>query len=79
MRCQRWEEEAGFERMPALSREVRNTGWVVLRGKTVTSALSMFSLKSPWDRCPAGSLTCRSTLLGDIEVTVTNIYAELEP
>lgn len=64
--------------MLVLFREVRNIGWVVLRGKTVILVLSMFSLKSFWNRCLVGSLICRLIFLGDIEVIVINIYVELE-
>lgn len=41
----------------------------------VSSALSMFSLRGLWDRCPVGILSFGLTVPGDIDMEG---YAELE-
>ena len=41
----------------------------------MSSDLSMFSLRGPWDRCPVGNLAFGLTVPGDIDMEG---YAELQ-
>lgn len=67
MRCQRWEEEVVVVgRMSALF--IGRQHWMSsFERKMVSSALSMFSLRVPWYRCPVGNWACGPMVLGDIE------------